>query len=303
MKLVFKNSGLPIRVENLVKIYKKGAYEVQALRGVNLEVGPGEVIAIMGPSGSGKTTLLNLIGGIDRPTGGKITVGDVTVTWLAEHQLGEYRLKYIGYVFQTFNLVPQLTALENVEIPLIAAGMPRSDRRKRAQWLLEELGLGGRAHHRPVEMSGGEQQRVAIAVALANDPPIILADEPTAELDWENARKITDLLVGLAEEHGKTVIIATHDPRVAMRTHRIIRLEDGRLRGTYRPLDLTEKPMAGSLADAVKARLGALDAELEELERKYRSGRISLSELITEYSRIQRTREALEDLLSSLGSH
>ncbi len=299
----FRNKGLRIRVEKLVKIYKMGPYEVQALRGLSLEVEPGTALAVMGPSGSGKTTLLNLIGGVDRPTGGKIVVGDVTVTWLSEEELGEYRLRTVGYVFQTFNLVPQLTALENVEIPLIAAGTPREERRRRAEWLLSELGLGDRAHHRPGELSGGEQQRVAIAVALANDPPVILADEPTAELDWENAKKITELLVSLAEDQGKTVIIATHDPRVAMKTHRIVRLEDGVLRGIYRPLELTEKPAAGSLAETVRARLGALDRELEEAEKAYREGRISLVKLVEIYRRVERLREALEDLLSSLGEH
>jgi len=205
-----------------------GKVIIPALRGVNLKVKRTEVVAIVGPSGSGKTTLLNCIGTIDRPDEGQIIIDGIDVTRLSERKLIEIRRKKIGFIFQTFNLIPVLTAFENVEIPMIITGIPREQRRKRVMELLRLVGLEHRANHRPSELSGGEQQRVAIARALANSPSIILADEPTGELDTKNTEIIVNLLKKCASEEGTTVIIATHDiENVAKKCHRIFHLKDG----------------------------------------------------------------------------
>jgi putative ABC transport system ATP-binding protein len=181
----------------------------------------------MGPSGCGKTTLLNLLGGMDRPTNGALRVGGQDLAGLGERQLEAYRLRQVGYVFQFFNLIPSLSALENLELPMLITGRPREERRARAQALLETVGLRQKDHKRPEELSGGEQQRVAICLALVNDPALILADEPTGNLDSANMGLITDLLLALAHEQGKTVVVATHDPKVADAFARIYYMRDG----------------------------------------------------------------------------
>ncbi|MCD6262865.1 ABC transporter ATP-binding protein [Candidatus Bathyarchaeota archaeon] len=202
---------------------------VNALSDVSLKVRRGEFIALMGPSGAGKTTLLNLIGGLDRPTSGTIYVKDLELSSLNERELTEFRLKEVGFVFQNYNLIPVLTALENVQLPTIAAGLPGEEGRRRAIELLERVGLGGRLHHRPTELSGGEQQRVAIARALVNDPSILLADEITGNLDTKTAYSILDLLKELNKERELTIIAATHDPEVAKTAQKIVRMRDGRI--------------------------------------------------------------------------
>jgi putative ABC transport system ATP-binding protein len=262
----------------------------------------------MGPSGSGKTTLLNLIGGVDRPTGGSVLVGNVRVESLGDRELDLHRLLNVGYVFQSINLVPGLNALENVELPMILAGVPRSARRARALRLLEAVGVAGRASHYPEELSGGEQQRVAIAVALANDPPVILADEPTAVLDYESAVGVVDLLAGLARESSKTVIVTTHDPRVVVRTDRIVRLEDGRIVGEYTPLELEEAPLKAqatpshqALVELVRARIAAVEREIEAVEEKAGRGELSIRQAARLIVELERELEALKGLLSSLG--
>ncbi len=218
-----------IETRGLTKIYKMGRTEVRAVDNVDLSVEKGEFISIMGRSGSGKTTLLNLIGCLDRPTVGTIFIEGVEVTRLPPSKLPRIRREKIGFVFQEFNLIPTLTALENVELPLRYAGVPGKERARRAREVLERVGLGERLHHRPGELSGGECQRVAIARAIVNRPAIILADEPTGELDTQTAAEIVGLLKELNRETGLTIIVVTHDQEVARQTHRTLYLRDGRI--------------------------------------------------------------------------
>lgn len=218
-----------VRTLNLSKVYRRGKVSVPALNNVNLEISAGEIVGIMGPSGSGKTTLLNLIGGLDKPTSGKIFVDGIDVTTLSERELADYRLRKVGFVFQFYNLIPTLTALENVEIPLALAGVPKGERRERALNLLRMVGLDARAEHKPDELSGGEQQRVAIARALVNNPSIVLADEPTGDLDSKSALALMNLIKDLNRRNGQTFIIVTHDPIVAERCTKIYNIRDGRI--------------------------------------------------------------------------
>lgn len=217
-----------IELVNISKIYRTGAVAVKALDGVSLTVQPGEMVAIMGPSGSGKTTLMNIIGCLDVPTEGRYLLEGKEVSRLKEDELAEIRNKKIGFVFQNFNLLPRLTALENVELPLIYRGMGAAERRERAEKALTMVGLADRMHHRPSELSGGQQQRVAIARALAGDPPIILADEPTGNLDSRAGAEVMTILKEL-NRNGKTVILITHDSQIANQAGRIIRIRDGRI--------------------------------------------------------------------------
>lgn len=217
-----------IEVEDVEKSYQTAAGEVQALKNISWQIERGEAIAIMGPSGCGKTTLLNLIGSMDHATTGRITVDGQDVTRMSERQAELYRLKKVGFIFQFFNLVPSLTAAENLELPMIIAGIPREQRLAKAQELLSKVGLGEKGHKRPEELSGGEQQRVAVCLALVNDPDLILADEPTGNLDVTNMEIITNLLISLAKEQGKTVIVATHDQKMADTFPHTFRMRDGK---------------------------------------------------------------------------
>ena len=219
-----------IEVENLIKVYRRGEIEVIAIRDVTLKIEDGEFALLIGPSGSGKTTFLHLLGGIDRPTAGKILVNGRNIAFFTDKQLTDYRRKEVGMVFQFFNLIPTLTALENVMLPMQFIGVAREERKRRAEKLLKMVGIYERKEHYPDEMSGGEQQRVAIAVAMANDPPIILADEPTGELDTETGLEIIKLFKRLNDE-GKTVIIATHDMRLKDYATRILEIRDGKITG------------------------------------------------------------------------
>jgi putative ABC transport system ATP-binding protein len=218
-----------VHVRDLVMRLRSAAGVVTILDGVSLEVGPGEFIAVTGPSGSGKSTLLGLIAGLDRPTAGSIKVDGVELASLDEDALARLRLGKIGYVFQSFHLIPTLTAIENVAVPLDLAGVP--DAAARASALLEEVGLKMRVGHYPAELSGGEQQRVALARAVANDPGLLLADEPTGNLDSATGTQIIDLLVGLHRRHGTTLILVTHDPALAAHADRVVELRDGRVVG------------------------------------------------------------------------
>jgi putative ABC transport system ATP-binding protein len=217
-----------IELKNVHKVYPMGEVSVPALRGINLTIHPGEFVAIMGPSGSGKSTLMHLLGCLDLPSDGVVQLDGKDITQLDEDTLAQIRGKKIGFVFQTFNLIPTLTAQENVELPLFFQGVPREERHARAAELLRKVGLDGRLHHKPAQLSGGERQRVAIARALANDPEIILADEPTGNLDSESGEAILDLLAQLHRE-GKTIILVTHNPEAAAYAQRIVRIRDGRL--------------------------------------------------------------------------
>jgi putative ABC transport system ATP-binding protein len=217
--------------KDLIKVYRAGKSEVIALRGLDMAVEDGELVAIQGPSGCGKTSLLNLIGGIDRPTAGRVEVDGRNIVDLSDQELVRYRRTGVGFVFQFFNLVPTLTAQENVELPMRLASTPAAQRKERTKELLDLVGLADRRVHRPDELSGGEQQRIAIATALANDPPLILADEPTGELDTKTGQEILDLFGLLNRDLGKTLIIVTHDARVADIASRILEIEDGTIIG------------------------------------------------------------------------
>ncbi len=218
-----------IRVADLRREYKMGDQVVHALDGVSLEIQAGEFTGIMGPSGSGKSTLLYLLGGLDRATGGQIWVHDQEITALDENDLAGYRGKKIGFIFQSFHLIPSMTALQNVEFPMIFSRIPPDVRRQRAQTLLETVGLENRMHHKPTELSGGQQQRVAMARALVNDPQIILADEPTGNLDTRIGAEVMNLLKKLNEEQKRTIIIVSHDPTLTRYVTREIRLLDGQI--------------------------------------------------------------------------
>jgi len=216
-----------IKFENVWKIYKLGTVEVAALRGLSIEIKRGEHLAMMGPSGSGKSTFLHLAGALDRPTKGRVLIEGRDPSKLNDGELSKLRNRYIGFVFQTFNLIPRLTALENVMLPLVVRGVDGSERRKRAIEALEQVGLGDRINHRPTELSGGEQQRVAIARAIVTRPRIVLADEPTGNLDSASAKEIVKVLSRLNRELGITLVVVTHDPEVASAAERMVKIRDG----------------------------------------------------------------------------
>jgi putative ABC transport system ATP-binding protein len=216
-----------VDARNITKVYKMGEVEVQALRGASLQIGRGEVVAIMGPSGSGKSTMMNILGCLDRPTSGDYALDGEAVATLNDDQLANIRNHKVGFVFQSFNLLSRQTALVNVELPLRYAGLTNGNRRARAQAALEAVGLGDRLNHRPMELSGGQQQRVAIARAIVNEPAIIMADEPTGNLDSKVGKEIMTLLLNLNKQRATTLIIITHDAAIGSQAQRIIRIRDG----------------------------------------------------------------------------
>ncbi len=218
-----------VRTQDVKKIYEMGDVTVEALKGVDLEVEQGEYLSIMGPSGSGKSTLFNMVGGLDKPTSGKVYIDDVDVAQLDAYELAWLRCRKIGYIFQSFNLIPVMTALENVTLPMVFAGLTSDEARDKGVHLLEKVGLGDRVSHKPFELSGGQQQRVAVARACANDPAIILADEPTGNLDLNTGTEIIDLLREMNQESGVTVISATHDHKMLSVSDRVIWIRDGQV--------------------------------------------------------------------------
>ena len=220
-----------IETKDLRKEYPQVGQPLKVLKGVDIQVDPGEFIAIMGPSGSGKSTLLNMLGALDKPTSGKVYIRGVDISTLNDNQLADLRNREIGFIFQFFNLIPRMDAQRNVELPMAIAGASRGERRERARKLLELVGLSDRTHHKPSELSGGEQQRVAIARALVNDPSVLLCDEVTGNLDSKTGDDIMHLLRALNKEQGKTFVLITHDPVVAQATDRLVMLRDGKIVG------------------------------------------------------------------------
>jgi putative ABC transport system ATP-binding protein len=223
-----------VEIRDVHKTYKRDQFEVAVLNGVTLDVAEGEFLALMGPSGSGKTTLLNLIAGIDRPTRGSIMVAGKQISTMNETKLADWRSRHVGFIFQLYNLIPVLTAEENVELPLLLTKLSKKKRIEQARTALEIVGLGDRLDHYPRQLSGGQEQRVSIARAIATDPTLLVADEPTGDLDARNAEEILDLLQRLNGEFGKTIIMVTHDPKAAARASRILHLDKGNLaEGAY----------------------------------------------------------------------
>jgi putative ABC transport system ATP-binding protein len=239
-----------MEIQNITKVYQMGAMQVNALNGVSIQVAQGEMIAIMGPSGSGKSTLMNIVGCLDQPSSGDYWLDGEEVGRLNDDQLADIRNQRIGFIFQTFNLLPRTSALENVTLPLIYGGVGRADRARRAQEALEGVGLGDRLEHSPTELSGGQQQRVAIARALVNQPAIILADEPTGNLDSRTGREVMAILQQLNRDRGITVVLVTHDPLIARHTSRILRLYDGQVVEEERVAD----PSVAQLDEVQEAR-------------------------------------------------
>ena len=294
-------SGLNVKVRDLVKVHHTGKIEVQALRGLNLDCTAGELVSIIGPSGSGKTTLLNIIGGLDKATAGTVQVGDSIVTAFSVRQLVDYRRKMVGQIFQNLNLIPTLTAQENIEFSMVASGVARARRRQRVQELLERVGLLDRAHHKPEELSGGEQQRIAIAAALANDAPVLLADEPTGELDTVNARIVVDYLVKANKDLGKTIIMVTHDPSVARASDRILRIEDGVIKMALTPSEVIVKEKAFSYVDQLRARIAEISVQLEQLDKEFRSEKMGGDEYVQKRQSLKQIKDSLREELSRMG--
>src|SRR5665647_841759 len=294
-------TGESVRIRDLVKVHHTGKIEVQALRGLNLDIASGELVSIIGPSGSGKSTLLNIIGGIDKATAGTVIVGEKTVTALSVRQLVDYRRKMVGHIFQNLNLIPTLTAQENIEFSMVASGVARGKRKQRVQALLGTVGLQERAHHMPEELSGGEQQRIAIAAALANDAPVLLADEPTGELDTANARIIVEYLVKVNRDLGKTIIMVTHDPSVARVSSRILRIEDGLIKTSLAPSEVIVKEKAVSYVDQLRDRIVEINSELEQLDKDFRSEKIGGDDYVQKRQILKLIRDSLKEELSRMG--
>jgi putative ABC transport system ATP-binding protein len=289
-----------VEAKSLIRVYKTGELEVQALRGLSVTVAIGEMVALIGPSGSGKSTLLNIIGGLDRATAGYIGVMGQDLTQLNASQLVEFRRKTVGHVFQNMNLIPTLTAAENVELPMAALGMKKDARKKRMEELIGVVGLLERKDHKPGELSGGEQQRIALAAALANDPPLILADEPTGELDTENAMIVVNYLAKVNREMGKTIIMVTHDPRVARAASRLLRIQDGVIATDVAPSE-EAAPTQTSYTDMLKTRLASIDSQLVNLDAEFRKGVITSDQFVERQTALKKTREVLGEELHRLG--
>jgi len=293
--------GMKVLVKDLIRVYRLGNVEVQALRGLSMEVKEGEMVSVIGPSGSGKTTLLNIIGGLDQATAGYVQVGDIVVTTLKPSHLIDFRRKSVGHVFQTLNLIPTLTAIENVELSMIAMGASRGSRHERVKHLLEIVGLTERANHKPDELSGGEQQRVAIAAALANDAPVLLADEPTGELDTVNAKVVVDFLEKVNKELGKTVIMVTHDPKVARVADRILKIEDGMIKAALTPAQIVKEEGAISYVDQLRARIADIEEQLVKLDEDFKTGKISGDEYVEKRQNLKQTKTSLDEELHRMG--
>ena len=222
-------NGTLVNAQGVTRTFSRGAETIEVLKGLDLEIAAGEFLALMGPSGSGKSTLLNILAGLDRPTAGSVVIGEHRIDRLSGRALARWRSRHVGLVFQFYNLLPVLSAARNIELPLLLTTLSRRQRKRQVETALDLVGLSHRAKHTPRTLSGGEQQRVGIARAIATDPTLILADEPTGDLDRATGDEILDLLTALNEEHGKTIVMVTHDPHAATRAHRTLHLLDGRL--------------------------------------------------------------------------
>ena len=287
-------------VRDLIKIYKLGQIEVQALRGLNVNVRKGEMVSIIGPSGSGKTTLLNIIGGLDKATAGSIKVFDTDLTNLSMTDLVNFRRETVGHVFQNMNLISTLTAAENIELPMAALGIKAQERKRRIDELLEVVGLIERRDHKPGELSGGEQQRIALAAALANDPPLVLADEPTGELDTENARIVVEYLRKINKELDKTVIMVTHDPNIARISDRILRMHDGIVQADVASLRESEtQPL--DYTELIRARISEIEITLTGLDSQFKQGIITGDEYVKRQTNLKNTVEVLREELHRMG--
>jgi putative ABC transport system ATP-binding protein len=287
-------------VRDLIKIYKLGSIEVQALRGLNVNVRKGEMVSIIGPSGSGKTTLLNIIGGLDKASAGSVKVFDTDLTNLSTTDLVNFRREIVGHIFQNMNLISTLTAAENIELPMAALGIKSDERKKRIEELLEVVGLHDRRDHKPGELSGGEQQRIALAAALANDPPLVLADEPTGELDTENARIVVEYLRKINQELGKTVIMVTHDPNIARISDRILRMHDGVVQADVASLRDSDT-QTGDYSELVRARIGEIEADLAGLDSQFKQGVITGDEYVKRQTNLKSTVDVLREELHRMG--
>ena len=294
-------SGLDVKVKDLVKVHRSGKIEVQALRGLNMDIKAGELIAIIGPSGSGKTTLLNIVGGLDTATAGSVQVGDTNVTSLSIAKLVNFRRNMVGHIFQNLNLIPTLTAKENIEFSMIASGVSRGKRKTRVKELLETVGLTDRGHHKPEELSGGEQQRIAIASALANDAPVLLADEPTGELDTVTAKGVVDYLVNVNQELGKTIIMVTHDPSVARVADRILRIEDGVIKMVVTPSEVIVEERAVSYTGQLQARIEEIKGQLLQLDKDFKADKVTGDEYTEKRMKLKQTMGSLREELSRMG--
>ena len=231
-----------VRTANLWKIYPQEPDPVEAVRGISIEIETGDFVAMAGPSGSGKTTMLNMIGGLTRPSRGQVWIGDQEITEMSDKDLAQLRLERIGFVFQSYNLLPVLTALENAEFTLLLSGIPKDERRKKVLELFNKIGLSGLEHRKPGKLSGGQQQRVAVARAVVANPALILADEPTANLDSKASTELLDVMERLNQDHGTTFLFSTHDPRVMERSRRLITLVDGQVESDERRNHLSVSP-------------------------------------------------------------
>ncbi|MFW9967340.1 MAG: ABC transporter ATP-binding protein [Candidatus Thorarchaeota archaeon] len=289
-----------IETRDLVKVYQLGNVEVQALRGLSLKIDQGEVISIIGPSGSGKTTLLNILGGLTYATAGKTFVAGNDISAASSAQLGYLRQRTVGHIFQTLNLIPTLTAYENVELSMLAISAPKAARKERVEDLLQTVGLGLRMNHKPDELSGGEKQRVAIAAALANDPPILIADEPTGDLDTETGAKIVEFLLSVNKDMGKTVLIVTHDPQIARQTDRIYRIMDGKIISVQTPSESKEATVELRI-QMYRDRLNETNREITQLQQVYEEKRVTPGTFAERWTNLQLTKEFLERELNRMG--
>jgi putative ABC transport system ATP-binding protein len=294
------NSTHFIQASDLVKVFRLGNVEVQALRGLSMRVDEGEMVAIVGASGSGKTTLLNILGGITRATAGNTIVAGYNVTNASPIQLVALRREIVGHIFQELNLLSTLTAYENVEIPMLAAKKDGKTRKARVEELLTIVGLADRMHHKPDELSGGERQRVAIAAAIANDPQVLLCDEPTGDLDSETGNVIVEYLHKINKEFGKTIIMVTHDSSIARQCDRIYRIRDGNIISVQAPT-ADQEMGAASRIDVVRERLEEIKTEIATLDADVKAGLLEMEDFARQRTKLGEKKKLFEEEMHRLG--